>query len=110
MKKMRIWIVGLSAVALLAVGVAAVAGNGFGQSAARNLASGDYGACASQGHCTLSGPDADGDGVPNGQDSDWTCPQDGSGYGVRQGRGLGASGRGAMRSGSVGGCARGGCS
>lgn len=31
--------------------------------------------------------DADGDGIPNCMDEDWVCPQDGSGYQLRNGFG-----------------------
>jgi len=34
-------------------------------------------------------PDADGDGIPNGQDPDYVKPQDGSGAGQGQGKGQG---------------------
>ncbi len=43
--------------------------------------------------------DADGDGIPNCQDPDWTRPQDGTGYQVRNGRMAGQNGS-AMRGGS----------
>ena len=50
--------------------------------------------------------DADGDGVPNGQDADWVKPQDGSGnkFGQRAGNGKGFAGRG-FRGGNSGNAA-----
>ena len=41
--------------------------------------------------------DADGDGIPNGQDADWTRPQDGSGY-----KGQHKFAKGSFRTGSAG--------
>jgi len=80
MSKTRIWMVGLTIVALLAAGVAVMAGNGFGagsnETAAQAVCTGD-----------VNERDADGDGICNSEDSDWTAPQDGTGYGVGQGIG-----------------------
>ncbi|MBE0636759.1 hypothetical protein IH601_12240 [Candidatus Bipolaricaulota bacterium] len=74
MNKMRNWIVGLTWVSLLAVGVVAVAGSGFGASTSwQPRAAGD---------CDLLERDADGDGILNSEDADWVRPMDGSGYGV----------------------------
>ena len=39
--------------------------------------------------------DADGDGIPNGQDPDWTKPADGTGYKTRNGQGTAATAAGA---------------
>ncbi|MHB9031240.1 MAG: hypothetical protein ACYC9O_20930, partial [Candidatus Latescibacterota bacterium] len=40
-------------------------------------------------------PDHDGDGIPNGQDPDWTRPQDGSGsQNGKQYQGTGSQGKG----------------
>ncbi|HSA95483.1 MAG TPA: hypothetical protein VLJ16_05500 [Acidobacteriota bacterium] len=39
--------------------------------------------------------DADGDGIPNGQDPDWTHPGDGAGYKARNGKGTVATATGA---------------
>jgi hypothetical protein len=37
------------------------------------------GICDNCGGCLPQGPDADGDGIPNGQDPDYVPPQDGDG-------------------------------
>jgi len=80
MNKIRNWMVGLAVVSLLAVGVVAVAGNGFGASA-------DWEPQQAAGDCDLHEQDADGDGTPNCEDPDWVRPTDGSGYGECQGYG-----------------------
>ena len=128
MKKMRKWMVVLAGVSLLAVGIVAVAGNGFGGSTewtAPAGAAGDCGACeaGASADCTLNGRDADGDGVCNSEDPDWIRPADGTGYGERQGCGLrrsgarpldgsgfGAGSAGGRGHSPGGGFARGGCS
>ena len=79
MNKIRNLIAGLTIVSLLAVGLVAVAGNGFGAStewAPQKAATGD---------CDLNAYDADGDGIINSEDADWVRPFDGSGYGQSQG-------------------------
>lgn len=81
MIKMRNWMVGLTVVSLLAVGVAAVAGNGFGASTTFEPQQ------ASTDDCSLHERDADGDGILNSEDSDWVRPMDGSGYGAAKGYG-----------------------
>jgi hypothetical protein len=63
--------VGIVAVALVAVGLAAWAGRGVG-------AGNGVGARTSSQCLVIR--DADSDGIANGQDSDWTAPADGSGY------------------------------
>ena len=81
MNRIRNLIVGITIVSLLAVGVVALAGNGFGASEnwdQRQAAAGD---------CDLSQQDTDGDGVPNFDDADFVRPMDGSGYGECQGYG-----------------------
>ncbi|MCK5245885.1 hypothetical protein KAR02_03260 [Candidatus Bipolaricaulota bacterium] len=86
MNKIKNLVVGLTIVSLLAVGVVAVAGNGFGASeswAPQQAATGD---------CDLNEHDFDGDGILNSEDSDWVRPMDGSGYGVSQGNAQGLSG------------------
>ena len=86
MNKIKNLVVGLTIVSLLAVGVVAVAGNGFGASeswAPQQAATGD---------CDLNERDFDGDGILNSEDSDWVRPMDGSGYGVSQGNAQGLSG------------------
>jgi len=90
MKKMRNWIVGLTLISLMAAGLVAVAGNGFGASSTWEPA----GAQASS--CALEARDADGDGIPNSEDADWTRPFDGTGYGQRSG----GSRRNALRDGN----------
>jgi len=85
MSKMRNWMVGLTIVSLLAVGVVAIAGNGFGASeswAPPQAATGD---------CDLHERDADGDGILNSEDPDWVRPMNGSGYGESKGYGQGLS-------------------
>ena len=86
MHKMRNWMVGLTIVSLLAVGVVAVAGNGFGASATGEPQQ------AATGDCDLHERDADGDGVLNCEDADWVRPLDGSGYGEGYGYGQNLSG------------------
>ena len=86
MKVVRNWIVGLTVVSLLAVGVVALAGNGFGGSAP------DWSTQqAETGDCDLHERDADGDGILNSEDPDWVRPMDGSGYGECKGYGRGLS-------------------
>jgi len=124
MRKIRNWIIGLAIVSLLAVGVVAVAGNGFGGSATWNsaqTAAGDCGACNSAADCALNGRDADGDGISNSEDADWVRPLDGTGYGAQEGRrsgctgpllggnGLGAGGHGRMGQRWAGGVAHRSC-
>ena len=79
MNKMRNWMVGLTIVSLLAVGVVAVAGNGFGGSESWTPQK------AATGDCDLNERDADGDGIVNSDDGDWVHPLDGSGYGRSEG-------------------------
>jgi hypothetical protein len=81
MTKARKLIVGLLMVSLLAVGVVALAENGFG-----GKGSADWAAARAAGDCTyLNERDSDGDGIANCDDPDWTRPLDGrcdgSGYG-----------------------------
>ena len=82
MNKKRNWMIGLTIVSLLAIGVVAVAGNGFGDSTARSNER-----QAASGSCTLQERDADGDRIPNSEDPDWAAPVDGSGYGRQTGYG-----------------------
>ena len=100
MNKIRNLIVGLTIVSLLAVGVVAVAGNGFGASANWEPQQ------AATGDCDLHERDADGDGILNSEDPDWTRPMDGSGYGERKGNAgngpLDGSGFGARQGGGFG--------
>jgi len=97
MNKTRNWIVGLTIASLLAVGVVALAGSGFGGGAA------DWAPqSASPGECRQDVRDADSDGVPNADDPDWTCPQDGSGCNGEDGIGRPLSGRSPDRSGCGG--------
>ena len=100
MNKIRNLIVGLTLVSLLAVGVVAVAGSGFGASTTfepQRAASGD---------CDLYERDSDGDGILNSEDSDWVRPLDGSGYGERKGNAgngpMDGSGFGARQGGGLG--------
>ena len=79
MNKVRGWMIGLTILSLLAIGVVAIAQNRFGGSA---------GIWTRQqpvsGSCALQERDADGDGITNSEDPDWVAPLDGSGYGQRQ--------------------------
>ncbi len=110
MKNVRYWAVGLTVMALLAVGMVALAGNGFGGGNA--LAEIDRPGAAAD--CSRYARDADGDGIPNCEDSDWARPADGTGYGEGRGcrmnsagdRPLDGSGFGARRAGRMrsGGC------
>lgn len=86
MNKMRNWMIGLTIVSLLAVGVVAVAGNGFGGSESWTPQQ------SADGDCDLHERDADSDGILNSEDSDWVRPMDGSGYGASQGNAQGLSG------------------
>ncbi len=86
MNKMRNWMVGLTIVSLLAVGVIAVAGNGFGASAISEPPR------AATRDCNLTERDTDGDGILNCDDPDWVPPLDGSGYGESKGYGQNLSG------------------
>jgi hypothetical protein len=100
MNKIRNLIVGLTLVSLLAVGVVAVAGNGFGASATFEPQK------AATGDCDLNGRDSDNDGILNSEDSDWIRPLDGSGYGERKGSAgsgpMDGSGFGALQGGGLG--------
>ena len=84
MNKSRNWIVGLTLVSLMAVGVVALAGNGFGAKEAADWNPPK----AAAGDC-LHERDSDGDGILNSEDPDWVRPMDGSGFGKRGGRGGG---------------------
>ena len=86
MSKMRNWMVGLTIVSLLAVGVVALAGNGFGGSESWDPPQ------AAPSDCDLHERDADGDGILNSEDPDWARPLDGGGYGPGQGYGMNQSG------------------
>ena len=81
MKKMRNWIVGLTLISLIVVGLVAVADNGFG--AGTTCEPGQAQTC----DCDQAERDADGDGIPNSEDTDWVRPLDGTGYGNRSGGG-----------------------
>ncbi len=91
MTKMKTLVLGLVLLSLLAVGLIAVAGNGAGGStAAAKPGSGTY----------MQTRDADGDGIPNCSDPDWTRPLDGTGFGAHHGNGSGphdGTGQGARR-------------
>lgn len=97
MNKSKNWIVGFALVSLLAVGVVALAGNGFGgrESTAWNPPQ------AASGDC-LNERDSDGDGILNSEDPDWVRPMDGTGFGGRgmRGGGLGLGVRGGLQDGS----------
>lgn len=86
MNKMRNWMVGLTIVSLLAVGVVAVAGNGFGASATSEPLR------AATGDCDFHERDTDGDRILNCEDPNWVRPLDGRGYGESKGYGQNLSG------------------
>ena len=83
MNKIRTLIVGLAIASLLAVGVVAVAGSGFGASTSWEPQQ------AATGDCDLHARDTDGDGILNSEDADWVRPMNGSGYGKSEGGGQG---------------------
>jgi hypothetical protein len=104
MNKMKGWIVGLTIVSLLGVGVVAVAGNGFGKSTPR-AAQQTAGTCSSvtcDGDCVRP-LDGTGNGAATGygQHLSATRPLDGTGY--RAGQGCGQV-RGAGGSSCAGSC------
>lgn len=86
---------------IVILGLGLVAADGFGQAAKNGLQTQTRAKLQTRtmfidengdGICDLGkGRDADGDGIPNGQDPDWKRPQDGTGYksGAGQGKGLG---------------------
>lgn len=78
--------VGLTIASLLAVGVVAVAGNGFGASATSEPLR------AATGDCDFHERDTDGDRILNCEDPDWVRPLDGRGYGESKGYGQNLSG------------------
>ena len=86
LSKMNRWIVGLTILALLAVGGVALAGGGLGSRIAENRAS-----CPAAADGALRDADADGDGIVNSEDLDWVCPEDGSGCEEGAGTCLGLS-------------------
>lgn len=98
--------VGLTIVSLLAIGVVALAGNGFGASTTFEPQQ------AATGDCDLHERDADGDGILNSDDPDWVRPMDGSGYGECKGYAgngpLDGTGFGARQGGGFGQGASGG--
>jgi hypothetical protein len=110
MNRLRMWIVGLMVLSLLGIGVVALAGNGFGNGSPNATAK-----QTASGNCALYERDADGDGIVNSEDPDWTQPLDGTGYGQGQGDGrslsanrpLDGTGYGARQGGGQG---QGGCS
>jgi len=82
MKRMRGWIVGLTIVALLGVGIVAIAGNGFGQGATRASrlgTSGDSAACSGDCEQTKDGTGS-GTCAGYGQHLSAARPLDGTGY------------------------------
>ena len=86
MNRTKSWMVGLMIVSLLAVGVVALAGNGFG-----NGASGSALGQTATGNCALDGSGY-GQGQGYGQNLSGDRSLDGAGYGARQGGGQGQSG------------------
>jgi len=92
MNKMKKWMIGLTIVSLLAVGVVALAGNGFGAGSSGTTA---QAACSNDGAGQGIGGQQLGDrpldgtgyghGQGYGQDLSGSRPLDGTGYGMRQG-------------------------
>ena len=80
MNKMRNWMLGLTLVSLLAIGVAALAGNGLG-------ATTDWNPPHATGDCDSQARDADNDGTSNCDDGDWARALNGGGYGEGGGYG-----------------------
>jgi len=108
MNKMRNWMIGLTIVSLLAIGTVAVAGNGFGVGAGNAIQR-----QSTSNRCALQERATGGDGIPSAEGSDCVAPRnghghgqgkgygrnqsenrplDGTGYGMRQGRGNSQSG------------------
>lgn len=85
MTKMRKLIVGALVLSLLAVGLVAIAGNGFG-----GKGTDEWAAARGTGECSLQqSQDSDGDGILNCEDEDWTRPLDGTGFKHMQSQGEG---------------------
>jgi hypothetical protein len=79
MKNIRHWTIGLTLVAILAVGAVSFAGNAFGSSTGSD-------SCSQSTSSSVFERDSDSDGIPNCNDSDWTAqPADGGGHGSTQG-------------------------
>ena len=99
MSKMRVWMVGLTIVGLLAAGMVALAGNGFGAGSSETTAQatcrGD-GAGQGIGGQQLGDRPLDGTGYGEGQGYGRNPlanrPLDGTGHGSHQGGGQGQSG------------------
>jgi len=84
MTKMRNGMIALAAISLLAVGVVAIAGNGFGNSAEWNVPAGTAGDCGSceadrAADCAGTERDAEGNGICNSEDPDRARPASGKG-------------------------------
>lgn len=79
MTKTKTIVIGTLVLTLLAFGLVALAGSGFG----RGVPSDKPGA-----GLYMQDRDSDGDGIPNCDDPDWTRPLDGTGYGAMNGDGL----------------------
>jgi len=77
MTRTKAIIIGMLVLTLLAFGIVALAGGGFGRAAADRPAAG---VCFQE-------RDSDGDGIPNCDDPDWTRPLDGTGYAHHDGSG-----------------------
>jgi hypothetical protein len=73
MTKTKTIVIGNLLLTLLAFGLVALAGGGFGKGVPSDKPG--AGACMQE-------RDSDGDGIPNCDDPDWTRPLDGTGYGA----------------------------
>ncbi len=73
MTRTKTIIIGILLLTLLAFGLVALAGGGFGRGSAPDKPG--AGVCMQE-------RDSDGDGIPNCDDPDWTRPLDGTGYGA----------------------------
>lgn len=101
--KTRNWVIGLTIVALVVVGLAVLAGGGFGRGG-----SVDSQTCSAATDGAFCDQDGDGGGVLNSEDPDWACPSDGSGYGASDDCGQVCTGRQLLGgAGFGGGCGRG---
>lgn len=72
-------------------------GSGYKGGAGKGTGTAAVTSAAGAGKAFRLDRDADGDGIPNGQDADWTRPQDGSGY-----KGQHKFAKGSFRTGATG--------
>ena len=82
MKKIKTVVISILTVSIFVVGLAAFAGNGYGSDSAVPAAN-----QTNEARLYQNQYDADGDGILNCEDDDWTAPMDGTGYGAMNGNG-----------------------